>query len=228
MTQPKRNARRVQTIGNRIAPPRFLLFLILLPIAWFGYRAALPMAGWKDHAAVAFDVAALVFLVSLVPLFRDSKPEAIRAHAAQNDANRALILALTTLLTFVVMAAITGEMGGAQRGEPLSLTKLIGTLLLIWLFANGIYAMHYAHAYYAQDAENGGDVGGLNFPGTKTPDYGDFAYFACTLGMTFQTSDVEIASVGMRRVALFHSFAAFVFNIGVIAFTINLLAGSSS
>ena len=226
MTQPKRSSRRVQTIGNRIAPARFLVFLALLPSVWFAYHAVLPAAGWKDSVTVAFDAAALVFLASLVPLFRDSSPEAIRAHAAQNDANRALILALTTLLTFVVMAAITGEMPGAQQGEPLAMTKLIGTLLVIWLFANAIYALHYAHAYYAQDAEGGGDVGGLDFPGTRTPDYGDFAYFACTLGMTFQTSDVDIATKGVRRVALFHSFAAFVFNIGVIAFTINLLGGA--
>ena len=82
--------------------------------------------------------------------------------------------------------------------------------------------LHYAHGYYVQD-ESGGDCRGLDFPGTRTPDYGDFAYFAFTLGMTFQTSDVAISSPATRRVVLLHTFAAFVFNIGVIAFTINLL-----
>ena len=43
--------------------------------------------------------------------------------------------------------------------------------------------------------------------------------------MTFQTSDVEIHSPHWRRIALVQSFAAFVFNIGVIAFTINSLSG---
>lgn len=41
--------------------------------------------------------------------------------------------------------------------------------------------------------------------------------------MTFQTSDTEITSKKVRRIATLHSFAAFVFNIGVIAFTINAL-----
>ena len=43
--------------------------------------------------------------------------------------------------------------------------------------------------------------------------------------MTFQTSDVTISGRHMRRVALFHSIAAFVFNIGILAFTINALGG---
>ena len=45
--------------------------------------------------------------------------------------------------------------------------------------------------------------------------------------MTFQTSDVQITLSGIRRIALLHCFAAFVFNIGVIAFTINVLGGAS-
>ena len=209
-------------IGNRLAPKRFLLFLAVLVAAFIVYRALLPMAGWKDTVVVAFDIAAVVLLGSLLPLLKDSAAKVLRQHAADNDANRVLILCFTSLLTVVVMAAITGEMPGAQRGEAIALGKLIGTLLLTWLFANSVYALHYAHGYYVQD-ESGGDCRGLDFPGTRTPDYGDFAYFAFTLGMTFQTSDVAISSPATRRVVLLHTFAAFVFNIGVIAFTINLL-----
>ena len=55
--------------------------------------------------------------------------------------------------------------------------------------------------------------------------YKDFAYFAFTLGMTFQTSDVSIRAAKLRHVVLLHSFGAFTFNIGVIAFTINALGG---
>jgi uncharacterized membrane protein len=43
--------------------------------------------------------------------------------------------------------------------------------------------------------------------------------------MTFQTSDTAITSQAIRRIVTLHSFAAFVFNIGVIAFTINALGG---
>jgi len=213
------------TIGNRIAPPRVLLFLAVLPVAFFAYRALLPTDDLADSIAMAFDGAALVFLASLVPLFRYSDLEAMRTHAAENDANRVLVLIFTVLTMLAVMAVISSEMDGARHGDTTSAVKLIATLLIVWLFANSVFTVHYAHAYYSRDATTGRDAGGLNFPDTVTPTYGDFAYFGFTLGMTFQTSDIEIASPALRRIVLLHSFGAFLFNIGVIAFAINVLGG---
>jgi uncharacterized membrane protein len=226
VSKPTRKARKAATIGNRVAPWRFLLFLAVLVAGYAAHRALLPTATWSDGAAMVFDGAAFVFLASLAPLLRHATPDVMRDHAARNDANRTLILLLTSFLTFVAMAAISGELKGASEGDPVSAVKLVVTLLLIWLFANSMYALHYAHAYYTQTDETEEDVGGIDFPGTKEPAYDDFLYFACTLGMTFQTSDTDITSSGIRRIVLLHSFFAFVFNIGVIAFTINVLGGS--
>jgi len=223
VTQARRSHASI-AIGNRIAPARFLLFLALLPASFFGYQALFGPHHWADAATVAFDIAAVTFLLSLLPLARGANAEVMRAHSAANDANRELILALTALVTFAVLAAITGELAGARQGEPAAVAKLIGTLLAAWLFVNSVYALHYAHAFYL-GTPKGADAGGLEFPGTRTPDYLDFAYFAFTLGMTFQTSDVQVTARPLRRVALLHGFVAFVFNIGVIAFTINALGG---
>jgi uncharacterized membrane protein len=210
-------------LGRRLAPPRFLIFLGLLIAGFFAHRAVFA-AGWAEAAALAFDLAAAVFLVSLVPLLGESGPAVIRRHADANDTNRVLVLGITGLVAVVVMAAIAGELPGARGGDLASVAKLVITLLLIWLFTNCVYALHYAHDYYAARPE-GGDCGGIDFPGTPQPAYSDFIYFALTLGMTFQTSDTDITSRRVRNVALFHSFTAFLFNIGVIAFTINALGG---
>ena len=226
MTKTPRKAAETLMLGNKIAPRRFLLFLALLVAGYFAYRAAWPAAKWSDAAAMAFDAAAIVFVASLVPLLRDDSAETIRDHAARNDANRPLILIVTTFLMFVAMTAISGELTDARSGDLAAIVKLVVTLLLIWLFANSIYALHYAHAYYTRSDETDGDAGGIDFPGTKTPAYDDFMYFAFTLGMTFQTSDTNITATGIRRIALLHSFAAFIFSIGVIAFTINVLGGA--
>jgi uncharacterized membrane protein len=43
--------------------------------------------------------------------------------------------------------------------------------------------------------------------------------------MTFQVSDMYITTSRLRRVVTFHCLAAFVFNLGVLAFTINVLGG---
>jgi uncharacterized membrane protein len=212
-------------LGNRIAPARFLVFVLLLAACFLALRAFAGLDDWQDCLAMAFDIAAACFLLSLIPLLRDSKVEDIRRHAQQNNANRVLVLIITSLLTLVVMAGIRGELAPAQAGDATAVAKLIATLTLIWLFANTIYTLHYAHAFYGQGSGEGKDAGGLSFPETDSPDYVDFAYFAFTLGMTFQTSDVDITAPAIRRVALLHSFAAFVFNLGVIAFSINALGG---
>jgi uncharacterized membrane protein len=226
VTTTTRKARKALRVGNRIAPWRFLLFLALLVGGFFAYRFAWPPSKPGDAAAIAFDGAAVVFLATLVPLLRGSSAEIIRKHAAENDANRPLILIVTSALTIVAMAAISGELAGARGGQLYSIVKLVATLLLIWLFANSVYALHYAHAYYTRNDETKEDVGGIEFPGTPMPGYDDFLYFSITLGMTFQTSDTNVTSSGLRRIVLLHSFAAFLFSIGLIAFTINVIGGS--
>lgn len=217
---------RRPTVGNRIAPARFIGFLMVLVGGYLVSHWLLGNSDWKDAVALAFDLAAVCFLISLVPLLKHGTTAVMRLHAEENDANRLMVLVITSLLTLVVMVAVSGELDRVNKGDLLSAAKLVATLLLIWLFANSVYALHYAHAFYSHDPKTGGDSAGIDFPGTKTPSYSDFAYFAFTLGMTFQTSDVEITAPAIRQVALLHSFAAFIFNIGVIAFTINVLGGS--
>jgi len=212
-------------IGRHIAPPRFIGFLVALPVLALGWHRVYPAHLWTDCLAVGFDGAAGLMLLSMLPLLGEVTPAEMRRRAAANNTNRLLVLVLTSVLTVVVMAAIAGELAGARAGHALSIVKLVASLLLIWLFANSTYALHYAHDYYAATPD-GAIKGGLEFPGTPSPSYSDFAYFAFTLGMTFQTSDVAITAPALRRVALLHCFAAFVFNIGVIAFTINALGGA--
>lgn len=201
---------------------RFAGFLAVLALAATGLSIQNPQAGWRDIVVTAFDVAALSFFASLMPLLLHNSTAAMRHHSHDNDLPRVALLGLTTLLTIMVMLAITGELPLARNGNPAAVLKLVGTLLLTWLFGNSVYTLHYAHVFYG----SGRDRGGINFPGTPAPDYLDFAYFAFTLGMTFQTSDISITRRGVRRVVLLHCFAAFIFNLGVIAFTINTLSGS--
>ncbi|SMF61764.1 DUF1345 domain-containing protein [Allosphingosinicella indica] len=208
------------SIGNRIAPPRFLLFGAVLIAA---AAAAIPALGWRHGTMIAFDAAALAFLLACLPLLATREAAVIRAQAARNDANRVALLGITGAVMLVLLATVAAEL--AQRGAtpPPIAALVIATLSLAWLFSNSVYALHYAHLYYA--GSGGGDRKGVDFPGTKEPDYWDFTYFAFTLGMTFQTSDVEISDRGIRRIAMLHSLAAFVYNLGILAFTINVLGG---
>ncbi len=208
------------TTGNRIAPPRFLMFIALLvvsvPVAIGPLGLGLALGGLGG-----FDLAAAIFLLSLLPLLRDSEAGQMRRDAARNDANRIVLLGITGVVTTVVLVAVAAELRQKHNPSPAAIVLIVLSLALAWLFSNIVYALHYAHLFY--DQASGKDCGGVDFPGTKEPNYWDFIYFAFTLGMTFQTSDVEITSGHIRAIATFHCLAAFVFNLGVLAFTINVL-----
>jgi uncharacterized membrane protein len=209
-------------LGQRVAPPRFVLFVIV-------FAAALPVGiAWLGRGRgimAAFDLAAVVFLVAVSTLLRRDEAAVMRQAARANDANRGVLLGFTALTTAVILVAVAGELKG--RNDTTALLLVVATLMLSWLFSNTVYALHYAHLYYLGDAA-GHDAGGLDFPGSDdTPDYWDFLYFSFTLGMTFQTSDVTIRAAAIRRVVLGHSMAAFVFNLGVLAFTVNVIGSGN-
>jgi uncharacterized membrane protein len=210
-----------QRLGRRLAPPRFVLFAVVFAAA---LAALIPMLGKGRGVMAAFDIAALVFLIAVASLFGQGEAARMRRAASDNDANRALLLAITFGVTAVILVAVHGELSGTNSAA--TITLVIATLALAWLFSNMVYALHYAHLYYLR--EDGKDAGGLNFPDTDEPDYWDFLYFSYTLGMTFQTSDVTIGDRDIRRVATGQCLAAFVFNLGVLAFTINVLGGGGS
>ncbi|KQN28658.1 DUF1345 domain-containing protein [Sphingomonas sp. Leaf38] len=204
-------------LGQRVAPPRFVLFVLVFVI---GLVTMIPRVGLGRGTMGAFDLAAAVFLIAVATLFRNASAERMRRAAHENDANRAVLLGFSGTIMLVILVAVAKELQGKNDAVGIALT--ITTLALAWLFSNMIYTLHYAHLYYVDDSA-GKDAKGLDFPRCDEPDYWDFAYFAFTLGMTFQTSDVEITSRRVRKAALGQCMAAFVFNIGVLAFTINVL-----
>ena len=206
-------------LGQSIAPTRFVVFVILLIIGLVGL---IPILGRGRGAMAAFDLAAIVFLLSVVPLL-GRRAAQMRAIAKSNDANRALLLALTGIVMGMILVSVASEMMGG-KSTPIGIAMIVATLVLAWLFSNTIYALHYAHLFYLGNDE-GKDKRGLDVPGCEEPDYWDFVYFSFTLGMTFQTSDIQITAPAIRRVAIGQCLAAFVFNIGVLAFTINVLGG---
>lgn len=197
------------------------MFLALLAAVIAPLTLVLP---WHEAVMAGFDSAALAFMASVASLI-DADAESMRRNALANDANRGLMLLLTGIVCLVILVAVGVAI--SQHGGPdgISIALLLATLLIAWLFSNLVYAMHYAHIFYLPGTD-GKDRSGLDFPDTDEPGYWDFLYFAFTLGMTFQTSDVSVTATAMRRTVLFQCLAAFLFNLGILAFTINVLGGS--
>jgi uncharacterized membrane protein len=209
-----------RTIGNRLAPPRFIIFFALL-IA--GVGVGLSFLSRAQAIMIGFDLAAAVFVLSCLPLFR-CEAATMRQAARDNDANRVILLILTLILSLVILVTVAGELVGQQHATIAEKLLIVTTLTLAWTGANMVYALHYAHLFYSSDDE-GRDLAGLDFPGDRPePDYADFVYFAFTLGVALQTSDVMVTSPGIRKIVTLHCLEAFVFNLGVLALAISILS----
>lgn len=209
-----------RTIGNRLAPPRFIVYFVLL---FAGVGAGLAVFPRAEAVMIGFDIATTVFLLSCAPLF-NREAEEMRSSASRNDANRGILLLLTLILSLVILVTVGGELIGSPHPTMLEKLLVVATLALTWTGANMVYALHYAHLFYSSDRD-GKDRAGLAFPGDrKEPDYADFVYFAFTLGIALQTSDVAVTSPPIRRIVLLHCLEAFIFNMGVLALAISILS----
>jgi len=217
---------KARTIGNRIAPARFLVFFGMLALT---IAAATLIAPWWRSVMIGFDLSALAFVIGCVPLYNDA-PKQMRKAAEANDANRAILLFLAFALTVVILVAVGSEMGSSKSSGPFDIALTIATLLIAWFFGNTVYALHYAHLFYTAD-DGGKDRAGLAFPTEagkdKDPIFPDFVYFSFTVGSALATSDVNVTSSHIRKVVTAHSIAAFIYNVGVFALTVNMLAGRS-
>lgn len=222
---PLRNLRAL--LGHHIAPPRFVLFVgVMLAIA--GWRHWMSGHLWGDSLVIGFDMGVIAFVLSLWPLTKDHGAEQMHHHAVQNDANRAIVLIITSCSVLAIMTAITAELPAAHHGDMRAIIKLVATLALAWAFLNLVFMMHYAHMHYSRCYDGVTNRGGFEFPGTPEPDYWDFLYFAFTAGMSFAASDVNVTRGEVRRVLVLHCLLSFLFNIGALAFSINVLAGAAS
>ena len=198
---------------------RYARFALFFAATLIGSAVAALMMRPVPAMLVGFDFGACVFLAAVLWSLSDDEAEDMRKRAAANEPDQGILL----IIGLVIAGAVIGAVGYetmTMRGPEVALS--IGTLVLSWVFANLLFALHYAHSWYLDDG-SGKDRKGIDFPGRKNPVYWDFVYFSFVLGMTFQVSDCDITATGMRKVALAQSVVAFWFNIGVLALSISVI-----
>ncbi|MDQ7995408.1 MAG: DUF1345 domain-containing protein [Luteibacter sp.] len=204
------------------ARPRLLVGAAVAVVA----AAALEFSGMPRSLPLllGFDLGAVVYFVLLLRIFVGASPATMRRQAKQQDTGRWTTLLSGVVLSAVVLGAVTTELNSSDKGGALAIAVAATTIILAWTFMNTLFSLHYAHGYYG---EFGKPHQGLDFPGDEEPDYWDFAYFAFTIGMTFQVSDVQITTRYLRRIGLMHSAIAFFFNVFIIAISVNIAAGKA-
>jgi uncharacterized membrane protein len=209
-----------------LARPRLLICLVIGVATIFLLPQALAQQT-ITRAIIGWNVGACLYLLLAARMMFWSTHARMRTRALQHDEGRILVLVLVVTAAVMCIGAIVAELAvvkdlkGTLRYAHIALAGL--TIVSSWAFTQVMFALHYAHDYYATEVRGG--RGGLDFPGGHAPDYGDFLYFACVIGTSGQTADVSFSSRAMRRIGLVHCVLAFFFNTTLVALTINIASG---
>lgn len=192
-----------------------------------GVGLALP-AEWRftRRVIIAWDIGIWLYLLLMAWLMAHAHHMHVRQIALQEHRSRLTELSLMLLAAFTSLAVIAMELTKLKclPGEQ-QLIHYIFTALTVfgsWLLIIILFTLHYAHLFYTAHFE----ALPLEFSDkTLSPDYWDFLYFASTIAVAAQTSDVLVKSKAMRKTVMAQSIVSFIFNVAIVGLSINIVAG---
>jgi uncharacterized membrane protein len=208
------------------APRRLVLTLL---IGATSFAVAQPWLDLHARLLISWNAGALTYLIFAWLAVARADAGMTRVRAQLYDQTSYVIFLLVVVASTASVVAIGFIVGDAKplpfpnRAAHLSLSIL--ALLLSWLLIQTLFAFHYARRYYWREHPAEDHIRGLRFPGETEPDYLDFAYYSFVVGMTSQVSDVAVVARHMRRLTLIHGVLSFVFNIAILAMSINIIGG---
>ena len=186
----------------------------------------------SSRAIICWDLTCLWFIGLTLSHMRHQSQEDLKANVAKQDEGQGMIVTVVLIAAAASLYAVALELSLAKDAhgvaKDLRVALTIGTVALSWFMTQLIFALHYAHEYYAPDTttpEEDDVIGGLDFPGGQEPDNWDFVHFATVIGVASQTADIAFTKKRLRRIGTVHGIISFSFNTAVLALTINLLAG---
>jgi uncharacterized membrane protein len=224
------------TMGNSTATSRPWILrvgamqrlAVALAVAGFAFLAQPASISWHTRAVASWDLGVLAYLCLAWWLIARADAGVTRDHALGQDQSGYIIFlfvvgaACASIVAIGFVAGTISELAFWPRAWHLALT--VDALISSWLVIQTVFAFHYARRYYAILRRTPSAQPELVFPGGGEPDYLDFAYYSFVVGMTSQVSDVAVRSHRMRRLTLIHGVLAFLFNIAVLALSINIIA----
>ncbi len=180
----------------------------------------LTMAIWLAYACTNLALCWVVFV--------QAHPKDLPALSRLGDSSSTLIFVFVLAAAMASLGAVLSlltTLGGLSEGQRyVHIACAILSVLSSWALVHTLFTLRYAHLYYRRKRQ-GPERNALDFPHETAPDYLDFAYFSFVIGMTSQTSDVNIHDRIMRRLALVHGLLAFVYNVVIVSLTLNVVSG---
>ncbi len=178
---------------------------------------------WDLALLIGWLAASLTYIVWVWFRIGRMGPQETEVHATREDPSRGLADALLVISSVaslgIVAFVLVKTSSGNTAGSAIIAALAIASVALSWLLIHTLFTLRYASLYYE------GKPGGVDFNQKEKPDYGDFAYLAFTLGMTYQVSDTALGTRAFRMTALRHSLLSYLFGAVILATIINLIAG---
>jgi len=185
---------------------------------------------WPVRSIAGWDVASLVLLALAWTIILRADARNTRRRAGGDDPGRYIVFIIALVASSISLfaaAVVLRQLKGPEAAAWMVLT--LAAVALSWAVTHTAYTFRYAHLYYRKsDNHDTSSEGGLQFPGTEGPSDIDFAYFAFTIGMCFQVSDVVVTTARMRRAVLVHAVLSFVYNTTILALALNVVFGLMS
>ncbi|MET0596754.1 MAG: DUF1345 domain-containing protein [Mesorhizobium sp.] len=199
----------------------------------FGVGVATSLAAWLVAPDLAMVAGANAFFTLYLFLalsgFHRLTPDYLRRNAYSADEPVWIIFLVTAAAVTVALVSLFLLINRQHSSDPIRLVLTLSAVPLGWFTIHVMAALHYAHLYWqpettAEESGTGRPAArkGLEFPGDADPGGLDFLYFAFVVGMTAQTSDVEVENTAMRMVTTVHSVVSFFFNTVLVAAAVNV------
>jgi uncharacterized membrane protein len=183
-------------------------------ISLFTVPSAAILAGW--------DVAVVIYVIWVWIAVWRLDPGTTARLAKREDPSTAVAQLVVVGAGIAMLGAVgfalakAGQATGGMKGFLVTLGLL--SVVLSWTVVHTEFALRYARAYYSEPD------GGIEFNEEEPPTYTDFAYFAFTVGMTFQVADTNITSKTVRRITLHHALLSYLFGAVLLGLVINVVA----
>lgn len=195
---------------------------VCLACGLVAFGVAMALLAWQVAVLLGWDVAAATWMAWIGASIAGKDSVATRQMATKEDDSRT---AADLMLLGASVASLIGVLflllkAAQESGTAHTLMTVLAaaTVVFSWATIHMLFTLRYARLYYQHD-------GGIDFHDDRKADYGDFAYVAFTVGMTYQVSDTDLVAKPIRMTALRQALLAYLFGTVVIATTINMVAG---
>jgi uncharacterized membrane protein len=199
------------------------VYRALIVVAPLGVLAGVALtfaAPWEVAVLTGWDIMALLLLLRIRGVVWNMSARDTARLARIEDPSRGLadsVLVIASVMC-IVGVGYTLRMAGQSHGfTEVGLTAIaVISLICSWLIVHVVFMLRYARLYYSDHD------GGIEFNEDGAPQYTDFAYFAFTIGMTFQVSDTNIEEKTIRKSALHHALLSYLFGAVILAMVVNV------